>query len=178
MEFEDGTPATAVYSGADHFHTTELIFGIGEQGQPVDPTAYGRARQTLQKVGSRDAELSLKRAARYGGNRAPHPAGPAPHPSLFGLTLVSCEKGDIRQSAHGVYVYGENERFEAALSTGDTGRGEVVRELYDAVAKARVPAHGGRWGKANLEVCLAVLTSARERREVLLLHQTAAPVLS
>ena len=178
MEFEDGTPATAVYSGADHFHTTELIFGIGEQGQPVDPTAYGRARQTLQKVGSRDAELGLKRAARYGGNRAPHPAGPAPHPSLFGLTLVSCEKGDIRQSAHGVYVYGENERFEAALSTGDTGRGEVVRELYDAVAKARVPAHGGRWGKANLEVCLAVLTSARERREVLLLHQTAAPVLS
>src|SRR6266545_4942689 len=32
MEFEDGTPASAVYSGADHFQTTELAFGIGEQG--------------------------------------------------------------------------------------------------------------------------------------------------
>jgi len=38
------------------------------------------------------------------------------------------------------------------------------------VVKARVPAHGGRWGKANLEVCLAVLASAQERREVLLSH--------
>jgi len=178
MEFEDGTPASAVYSGADHFHTTELAFGIGEQGQRVDPTAYGRARQTLQKVGSRDAELGLKRAVRYGGNRAPRPAGPAPHPSFFGLTLVSCEKGDIRQSAHGVYVYGEDERREVPLSTGDTGRDAVVRELYDAVVKARVPVHDGRWGKANLEVCLAVLASAQERREVLLSHQTATPILS
>jgi len=91
---------------------------------------------------------------------------------------VSCEKGDIRQSAHGVYVYGEDERREVPLSTGDTGRDAVVRELYDAVVKARVPAHGGRWGKANLEVCLAVLASAQERREVLLSHQTATPVLS
>ena len=173
LEFEDGTPASAVYSGADHFHTTELAFGIGEQGQPVDPAAYGRARQTLQRVGGRDAELGLKRAVRYGGSRAPRPAGPAPHPPFFVLTLVSCEKGDIRQSARGVYVYGKNERREVPLSTEDTGRDAVVRELYDAVVNARAPLHGGRWGKANLEVCLAVLTSARERREVRLSHQTA-----
>ncbi len=83
---------------------------------------------------------------------------------------MSCEKGDIRQSAHGVYVSGEDERREVPLSTGDTGRDAVVRELYDTVVKARVPAHGGRWGKANLEVCLAVLASAQERREVLLSH--------
>src|SRR5438128_6188985 len=148
MEFEDGTPASAVYSGADHFHTTELAFGIGEQGQPVDPAAYGRARQTLQRVGGRDAELGLKRAVRYGGSRAPRPAGPAPHPPFFVLTLVSCEKGDIRQSARGVYVYGKNERREVPLSTEDTGRDAVVRELYDAVVNARAPLHGGRWGKA------------------------------
>jgi phthalate 4,5-cis-dihydrodiol dehydrogenase len=178
LEFEDGTPASAVYSGADHFHTTELAFGIGEQGHPVDPAAYGRARQTLQKVGGRDAELGLKRAVRYGGSRAPRLSGPAPHPPFFGLTLVSCEKGDIRQSARGVYVYGEDERREVSLSTEDTGRDAVVRELYDAVVKARTPLHGGRWGKANLEVCLAVLTSARERREVRLSHQTAPPPAS
>src|SRR5262245_4754533 len=175
LEFEDGTPASAVYSGADHFHTTELAFGIGEQGQPVDPSAYGVARQRLLKVGSRDAELGLKRAVRYGGNRTPRPSGPAPHASFFGLTLVSCEKGDIRQSPRGLYLYGEDERREVPLSTEDTGRDAVVRELYDAVVNARAPLHGGRWGKANLEVCLAVLTSARERREVRLSHQTAPP---
>src|SRR2546426_8368905 len=106
MEFEDGTPASAVYSGADHFHTTELAFGIGEQGQRVDPTAYGRARQTLQKVGSRDAELGLKRAVRYGGDRAPRPAGAAPPPSLFGLPLLGWGEGGNPPSAPGGFGFG------------------------------------------------------------------------
>ena len=35
--------------------------------------------------------------------------------------------------------------------------------------------HSGEWGKATLEVCLAVLQSARERREVTLAHQTLKP---
>ncbi len=42
LEFEDGTPATAVYSGYDRFHTTELTFGIGEQGQLANTSEYGR----------------------------------------------------------------------------------------------------------------------------------------
>ena len=172
LEFEDGTPATAVYDGSDHFHTTELTFGVGEQGQAVDLTAYGRARRTLADVGGRDAELNLKRAVRYGGRRAYRASGPAPHPPFFGLTLVSCERGDIRQSAHGLSIYGDDERREVPLSTEETGRDAMVRELHDAVATDRAPAHGGRWGKANLEVCLAVLTSARERREIALAHQT------
>jgi phthalate 4,5-cis-dihydrodiol dehydrogenase len=31
--------------------------------------------------------------------------------------------------------------------------------------------HDGRWGKATVEVSLAVLESARERREIQLSHQ-------
>jgi len=34
--------------------------------------------------------------------------------------------------------------------------------------------HDGPWGKANVEVMLAILQSARERREVMLKHQVAA----
>ena len=169
LEFEDGTPATAVYSGADHFHTTELTFGIGENGQPADMAAYGRARRTLANDPA--AEAGRKRAARYGADRSRRPAGPAPHPAFFGLTLVSCDRGDIRQSPAGLYVYDAEERREVPLSPGDTGRDAVVAEMYDAVVHDRVPTHGGRWGKATLEVCLAVLTSARERREVFLAHQ-------
>ena len=36
----------------------------------------------------------------------------------------------------------------------------------------RPATHAGRWGKATLEVCLAVLASARKRGEVFLSHQT------
>ena len=171
LEFEDGAPATAVYSGADHFPTTELTFGIGEQGQRAGETAPGRARQALAGLGGADAETRLKRAGRYGGSRARRGAQPAPHPPFFGLTLVACEKGDIRQSADGLSIYGDGGIEQVPLATGETGRDAVVRELYDA-AHGRPPTHGGRWGKATLEVCLAVLASARERREVFLSHQT------
>jgi phthalate 4,5-cis-dihydrodiol dehydrogenase len=32
--------------------------------------------------------------------------------------------------------------------------------------------HDGRWGLATLEVCLAIMESARERKEILLTHQS------
>lgn len=33
--------------------------------------------------------------------------------------------------------------------------------------------HDGRWGMATLEVCLAMIQSAKERREIMLTHQVA-----
>jgi phthalate 4,5-cis-dihydrodiol dehydrogenase len=172
LEFEDGTPATAVYSGYDRFHTTELTFGVGEQGQRVHTTAYGRARSALQATGSAEAETALKRASsQYGGTRSRPPTEPAPHPPFYGLTLVSCEKGDIRQSADGLTIYAAEEKREIPLPTDETGRDAVVRELYEAIIHNRQPLHNGRWGKANLEVCLAVVDSARARQEIHLSHQ-------
>jgi phthalate 4,5-cis-dihydrodiol dehydrogenase len=47
----------------------------------------------------------------------------------------------------------------------------MIAELYDAVVHGKQPLHSGRWAKATLEVSLAVLESARTRREVLLSHQ-------
>jgi phthalate 4,5-cis-dihydrodiol dehydrogenase len=35
--------------------------------------------------------------------------------------------------------------------------------------------HGGRWGAATLEVCLAMLESAKEREEIYLSHQVPSP---
>jgi phthalate 4,5-cis-dihydrodiol dehydrogenase len=174
LEFEDGTPATAVYSGYDRFHTAELTFGIGEQGQLANLSAYGRARHALDALPGKDAEASLKRAsAQYGGTRSWQAAGTAPHPPFYGLTLASCEHGDIRQSADGLMIYGEHDKRTITLPTDDTGRDAVVRELYDAVVHHRPPVHSGRWGKANLEVCLAVLASAQQRQEIFLAHQIA-----
>ena len=43
-----------------------------------------------------------------------------------------------------------------------------------AVVHDRPPTHDGRWGRATMEVCLGLLQSARERREVFLSHQVPA----
>ena len=60
-------------------------------------------------------------------------------------------------------------------SRGLPGRGDVMNELYNAVLHDAPLVHDGRWGKATLEVCLAILESSVTRREVTLSHQAPMP---
>jgi phthalate 4,5-cis-dihydrodiol dehydrogenase len=172
LDFVDGTVATAVYNGYDHFHTTELTFGIGEGGPLTTSREYAQARKLLRRAKNANDEIELKNQAGYGGNRAKNYDQKEQNHPFFGLTIVSCERGDIRQSPNGLIVYGEEEKYEISIPKNVTGRDAVVSELYDAVVYERTPIHDGRWAKANLEVCLAVLESAKNRREVHLSHQT------
>ena len=89
--------------------------------------------------------------------------------------MVSCERGDIRQTPDGLFVYGETEKREIPLPTGSRGREAEVEELYNAVTHKRPVFHDGRWGAATLEVCLAILDSAEKRKEIFLSHQVASP---
>ncbi|OMP65717.1 hypothetical protein BTO28_15740 [Domibacillus epiphyticus] len=173
LEFEDGTAATAVYNGYDHFLTTELTFGIGEGGPSIKPKGYAASRKAIQKLKNSDEERTLKSQKGYGGNQSKNYFEEKHHQPFFGLTVVSCERGDIRQSPNGLFVYGEDEKYEIQLPNV-TGRDVMIAELYDAVVLGKPPVHDGRWGKANLEVCQAVLESARERKEIYLSHQVAA----
>jgi phthalate 4,5-cis-dihydrodiol dehydrogenase len=54
---------------------------------------------------------------------------------------------------------------------------EVIDELYAAVTQGRPPVHDGAWGLATMEVCFAILESAREGKEVTLSHQVPVPPL-
>jgi phthalate 4,5-cis-dihydrodiol dehydrogenase len=54
-------------------------------------------------------------------------------------------------------------------------RAEVVDEFYDAIVNGKAPLHDGAWATATLEVCIAMLTSARDGREIALAHQVPAP---
>ena len=171
LDFENGTAATAVYNGYDHFHSTELTSGIGEGG-PVNTTGvYAASRKMLKHIQTPQDEAALKTAAGYGGERAKKYSDDVQHHPFFGLTIVSCEKGDIRQSPEGLLVYGEDEKYEIKLPKNVTGRDEVLREFYDAVYLDRPATHDGRWAKANLEVCLAALESSKQRKEIMLAHQ-------
>jgi hypothetical protein len=51
------------------------------------------------------------------------------------------------------------------------GRQAEIKELYEAVFENRPLFHDGRWGEATLEVCLGILESARNGRELTLSHQ-------
>jgi predicted dehydrogenase len=177
LEFEDGTAATAVYSGYDHFHSRELTFGVGAAQPAAQSSAYAQARRTLWQLGGDEAETTLKRAQRYGGRgRA---AGAAPRRSagwvLGGPLIVTFDKGDVRLTPGSLRVYGDEDQWEIPISTETDGRHGIVNQLYEAVVNGRQPFADGRWGKATVEVLLAVLASARERREIFLAHQVPLP---
>ncbi|MCH8268962.1 MAG: Gfo/Idh/MocA family oxidoreductase [Acidobacteria bacterium] len=178
LEFEDGTPALMGYSGYGHFDTAELHFGIGEGGRPRDPETNLKARKNLQGV-SQQEEAALKESMRYAGTREGEwlrgAKGDRPHQSFFGFTLVSCEKGDIRQSPNGLTIYGDSGKEEIPLPPARTGREAEIDELYRAVVEDRPVFHDGRWGEATLEVVLAIMESARQRKEIFMSHQVPGP---
>jgi phthalate 4,5-cis-dihydrodiol dehydrogenase len=174
LEFVDGVPATLVYSGYGFFDTAELFWWVGEGGQPREPETNAKVRKKLKGITSTEEEEMLKEQMRYGGRREgefSHDWQGERRQPFFGFTLVSCDKGDIRQSADGLIVYGEEGKREVALPAGKRGREAEVDELYQAIANDRPVFHDGRWGEATLEVCLAILESAKEKREIFLKHQ-------
>lgn len=175
-EFADGTPATIVYSGYDHFDTDEFHGWIGTYGSPKKPDHHGEARKKLKALArSPEEEAALKASYGYGGTRRrAEPAaegGPAAHQIHWGITLVSCERGEMRQSLDGIWIYEDKGKREIPVPKGRGIRGGVIDEFYDAMVRDQPLLRDGRWEKATLEVCLAILESARERREVFLKHQ-------
>jgi predicted dehydrogenase len=178
LEFEDGTPATLVYSGYGFFDTAELFNWVGEGGQHRPPETNLSVRAKLREVRTAEEEEQLKEGMRFGGKREgefSHVWSGERKQPFFGHTVVSCQRGDIRQTPDGLKIYGETVQREVSLPAGSRGREAEVEELYDAVVKGRPVFHGGRWGAATLEVCLAMLESAKQRKEIMLSHQVPSP---
>jgi phthalate 4,5-cis-dihydrodiol dehydrogenase len=169
LDFQNGAVATLVYSGYDHFFSTELTGGQTEGGGRVDPAQqeHAAARRILREAADRGGDAALKRQVTFGRRQADG----AQYPAYFGLIVVSCEHGDIRQTPEGLMVYGDHDRRAVQLTPGVAGRDLMVAELYDAVVHAKPALHSPRWARATLEVSLAVLTSARNRQEVQLQYQ-------
>jgi phthalate 4,5-cis-dihydrodiol dehydrogenase len=79
----------------------------------------------------------------------------------------------IRFTPDGVAIHGVAGRRDIKIPRGEgrPGHGDALDALWAAVRDNRRDIHDARWGKASVEVILAILRSARERREVVLEHQ-------
>jgi len=172
VTFEDGVFATLAYSGYGHFDGDELCDAIGETGREKDPAAYGSARRALAASAPGEGEAHAKNARNYGGaSYAPAGDGDAPWHEHFGFVLASCERADLRPTAKGVWIYGDEDRRFEAMPKPAIPRAAVLDELCAAALDGKPPLHDGFWGMATLEVCLAILRSSREGREIGLSHQ-------
>ena len=121
LEFADGTPATLVYSGYGFFDTAELFDWVGEGGQHRPPATNLTVREKLREVRTAEEEEQLKEGMRFGGKREgefSHVWNGERKQPFFGHTVVSCQKGDIRQTPDGLKIYGETEQREIKLPAG------------------------------------------------------------
>jgi len=162
LEFDNGLPATLVFNGYGFFDTSELTWGIGEGG-------YQTSRQENRQA---DPQTPVEASVRYSmplRAQARRRVGDRKQP-IYGLTLVSCENGDMRQSPDGVYLYTGNGCREIPCPAF-LDRGEALLRLVEAVINHRPVLTDGKWGKATLEVLLAILQSSREGREITLGHE-------
>jgi len=169
LEFDKGVAASLVYGGYDFFDSDELHFWISERGADKPPDQHGAARRALAaRQAADESRLRVEQYA-YGAE----PGAPPAHQPHFGLMIVTCAGGEMRASADGLFVYDQNGKREIALpkSAAMPGRSEVLDDLIAAMRGGHPPVQNGRWAKANVEVSLALLRSARERHEIVLEHQ-------
>jgi phthalate 4,5-cis-dihydrodiol dehydrogenase len=172
LDFEDGTVASAICSGYDHFDSRELV----QPGFSVEPANHAKARRELRAAPDPDWEARAAREERYGGARATS-TGPQPTPPTLGWIMggpliASFDRGDVRMSPGGLTVYGDYELYEITLGVkGEDGRDGRINTFYDAIVRGRPLPADGAWGMATLEVLLAIEESSRTRRDVPLGHQ-------
>lgn len=155
VTFEDGVFGSLTYSGYAHFDSDEWMGWIGEMGHKKDGARYGSARATLDDRRKYEARTL-----------PPHDAH-----QHFGVFIASCEGADLRPLPGGVMIYGDAQKGLQPLPPPSVPRAEVLDELYHAVVHGITPMHDGTWGMATLEVCLAILESGRQGKEIALRPQ-------
>jgi phthalate 4,5-cis-dihydrodiol dehydrogenase len=174
LKFNNDAFATLIYSGYAHFDGDELAGWIAESGYSKDPDDYGAARALLRGVETPAGELALKSARNYGGPQSQKPTDPQAASRFhqhFGLVIASCDRADLRPGPKGVTIYADQTRRFEPVPVPQIARSEVIEELHAAIFNGKPPLHSGEWGLATMEVCLAMLQSAREGREISLKHQ-------
>jgi phthalate 4,5-cis-dihydrodiol dehydrogenase len=170
LEFADGSPATLVFSGYGYFNVTDLTWNIGEGGY----ASSGAYRKQARRTGPADPSTFYAQSRREGREEAPRAPRERKQP-IYGLTVVSCEFGEMRQSPDGVYLY-TDDGCEEIVCEPYRDRSIELIEMRDAVRDSRHAFPDAPWGRATLEVVLSILQSSKEGREVHLKYQSPTPV--
>ena len=181
FEFEDGASATIVYNGYGYFMTKELVpWGDNKGLLQSTPDSRAEVRRGLIDGSGLAKEAARKAEVRIGETGGEFMAEQRSTerkpwtPLHVGITVATCERGDIRQSAHGLYVYDDEGNHDVPVEDMDRNVGRVeLDEFYDAVVNGKPLYHDGRWGLASMEAQMAMVRSSVQRKEVKLHRQVA-----
>ena len=179
LEFADGTPASLVLHGYGYFIATDLTWNIGEGGtagsgeyrarprrlEPIEPATY---YATGGRAGTRSGTPRPESGREIG-------AQSSRMQPIYGLFIVSCENGEMRQSPNGIYVY-TDDGCEEVICEPFQDKAHELQVMYESVRENKPLFPDARWGRATLEVILAILESGRTHRDVTLEYQVPSPI--
>jgi phthalate 4,5-cis-dihydrodiol dehydrogenase len=177
MEFKSGVSAVAIHNGYGYFVASELV-PWGDSNTRYTPEQRNEIKRQMRE-GTR-AESEEKLSLRIGGEgerlQFRSERGPSAwKPNDLGIVIVSCERGEIRQSPDGLFVYDDDGLHNLELESQPQGRDDELKELYNAVRLGKPVYHSGHWGMATLEVGLAIRESTNTHKQVDLTHQIEMP---
>jgi phthalate 4,5-cis-dihydrodiol dehydrogenase len=173
IEFGPKVVATVTFSGYGYFDSSELTWGRGELGCPRPTGTSSENRRRVLGFKTAEEETAYKNSVRFTGPEAENWLSVLDcdeeirtHP-FYGLTIASGSKGDLRQSEHGVYFYGNDGRVEIPVAKAALEREAELDVLYKAWRDG-VPlaGHDAVWARDTLEICLAIIESSDTGRAV------------
>ena len=150
LKFAGGASASLAFNGYGWFDTTELTWGVDGLGK----------RNAIAKPAANRASGPLAAADKYKAATTVDSAGRAGFAPIFGLTIVSCERGAIRQSPTGIIVYDAKGRRRVPIPANIGRRAELLA-LKRALDTGAPPFPDGEWGRDTLRVCLALRDAAK-----------------
>ncbi len=156
--FLGGTAATLSYNAYGYFDISELTWNIGEGGQKIPPIAERKPKPRLTGPVEGNVKNSAA-AARHGRTKDFSP--------FYGLTVVSCERGVLRQSPRGIFIYDEAGCREV-LCEQEYSIERDLAELASAIERERAPFPDGEWGRTTTAICRAILDSSEKGAEIFL----------
>lgn len=167
IDFADDAYAALTYSGYAHFDGDRLMEDISELGTSKD-VKHRNSRKMLSEV---QDELALKTSRGFTSLADCPQAITHEH---FGQLLVFGDQGDLRLTPRGVEV-DRNDTRAFYSAPFRTSRAEVFDTLHAAVRNNAKPLQNGFWGRASLEICHALLASAKSKKPVPLKLQLQDP---
>jgi len=163
LEFEGGAVASLTYNGYGYFDSDEFHHDVAEGGTLK---SGGHAFLRFKSAKHRD-EGAIKGVA-YGARDLPLEQPFLPH---FGVTIVTCERGDIRMSADGILVHGGEgtQHVSVPRGRGRPGQGDALDALWNAVREGKPCVQDASWGRETVAALLAIqrstITSSRVELE-------------
>jgi phthalate 4,5-cis-dihydrodiol dehydrogenase len=151
LQFENGAAATLVLSGYAHFDTARWMDWRAESGDPRPRTAHRDTATAFERRARGEVDEAAARNSRRIGLQplATHPG--SPRHEVFGVTIVSAERGDLRQSPSGVILEAgaTSRRIRIAPRSG---RSIMLDEAHRAIRGGEAVAIDAAWSVETVRI--------------------------